>query len=173
MTSIGFGVGLAAIWVLLWGTASPANVLGGLAVGFMLVAILPGLRRRRGWPTVRPLALARLTGYMLANAVRSNVVLTREVLARRTMMRTGVVGVRLPDCSDELVTVISSLLALTPGTMPLELAEAPRTLYVHVLHLDAVEDVRHDIEHLTALAVLALGSAADIASVPDAWRKPR
>lgn len=173
MTSIGFGVGLAAIWVLLWGTASPANVLGGLAVGFLLVAVLPGLRRRRGWPTVRPVAVARLGAYMLVNAVRSNVVLTREVLSRRSQIRTGVVGVRLPECSDELITVITSLLALTPGTMPLELVEAPRTLYVHVLHLDAVQDVRHDIERLTALAVRAFGTPAAIATVPDSWRRAR
>ena len=33
MRAVGIAVGLAVIWVLLWGSASPANVLGGLAIG--------------------------------------------------------------------------------------------------------------------------------------------
>lgn len=173
MTSLGFGLGLAAIWVLLWGTASPANILGGLAVGFLLGIVLPGLRQRRRWATVRPLAIARLALYMLWNAVRSNVVLTREVLSRRSHIRTGVVGVRLPECSDELLTLITNLLALTPGTMPLEVVEAPRTIYVHVLHLADVREVRHDIEHLTALAVRAFGSSDAVSSVPESWSRAR
>ena len=33
MRAVGIAVGLAVIWVLLWGSASPANVLGGLVIG--------------------------------------------------------------------------------------------------------------------------------------------
>ena len=40
-----FAAGLATIWVLLWGSASPANVITGLAIGWLLVLVVPGLRR--------------------------------------------------------------------------------------------------------------------------------
>lgn len=173
MRSIGFGLGLAAIWVLLWGTASPANVLSGLAVGFVLVTVLPGGRRRSGWPTVRPMALARLGRHMLVATVRANIVLTREIVTRRSGLHTGVVGVPLPECSDGLLTLIMNLLGLVPGTMPLEVTEAPRTLFVHVLHLDDVEDVRRDVEHLTVLAVRAFGSPAAIATLPARFTERR
>ena len=161
MRSLTYVIGLTVIWVMLWGTASPANIISGLAVSYLLVTVLPGLRRHRRWGKLRPGPLLRLIGFMLKSAVTSNAALARDIVARRSRLRTGVVGVRLPECSDELVTLITNLLALTPGTMPLELVEAPRTLYVHVLRMDD-EGVRRSIRHLTSLSVRAFGSDADV-----------
>jgi multicomponent Na+:H+ antiporter subunit E len=126
---------------------------------------VPGLRRRggrRGVP-IRPVAVARLVGYMLVTMVRSNVGLTRAVLSSRSRLRTAIIGVPLPACSDELLTLISNLLALSPGTMPIEMRSNPVVLYVHVLHLTDIERVRRDILHLTNLTVRAFGTADVIA----------
>ena len=164
-------VGLAAIWVLLWGSASAANVLSGLAIGSLLVLLVPGLRRRgTGSYAFRPVALARLVVHMLGVTVRSNVELTREVLAPSSRLRTAIVGVPLPGCSDELLTLITNLLALSPGTMPIELRQDPIVLYVHVLHRNDVEDVRRAIVRLTDLTVRAFGSDETIAD-QDAYMR--
>ena len=165
MTSVGAVVALAAIWVLLWGTASPANVLSGLLVGTLLVLIVPGLRPRRGQPRVhfRPIPIARLIGYMLITTLRSNVELTRDVLSRASRRHTAIVGVPLPSCSDEVLTLISNLLALSPGTMPIEIHWNPVVLYIHVLRLSDIDAVRKDVLHLTDLTVKAFGSDQAIA----------
>lgn len=164
MRSLSYVVALTVIWVLLWGSASAANVLSGLALGAVLVVLVPGLRGRSdGRFTLRPLAILRLVGYMLVVTVRSNVELTREVLSRQSRIRTAVVGVPLPGCSDELLTLMTNLLALSPGTMPLELRHDPIVLYVHVLHLTDIEQVRRKILHLTDLTVRAFGSADTVA----------
>jgi multicomponent Na+:H+ antiporter subunit E len=152
-------VALAAIWVLLWGTASPANVLSGLLIGGVLVFAIPGLRPRGGGRyRLRPVAFARLAGHQLAVTVRANAELTREVLAP-TRLRPGVVAVPLPDCSDEVLTLITNLLALSPGTMPIELDldSDPTVLYIHVLRLTDDEQVRRDVLHLTDLTLRAFG----------------
>ena len=128
MRAVGIAVGLAVIWVLLWGSASPANVLGGLAVGVVLVVLVPGLRRRDRRPrfVFRPVAIARLVGHMLRTMVESNVVLTREVLTRavgdphRRRRRAAARLLRRAADADHATCV-----ALSPGTMPLELR--PRT----------------------------------------------
>jgi len=178
-SSISYVVGLAAIWVLLWGSASPANVLGGLAVGAVLVAVVPGLRRVRRAARVRPAAIARLARHMLANAVRSNVTLIREILSSGSQVRTGYVEIQLPDCSDELLTIITSLLALTPGTMPVNVVTRPDdagpdspTILVHILHLRPVAEIRSDIEFLAGLAIRAFGSEEAVAALPAAWSSP-
>jgi multicomponent Na+:H+ antiporter subunit E len=163
--SFGWAVALAAIWVLLWGSASPANVLSGLAIGTLLVLVVPGLRRRGGGRArVRPLAVARLVGSMLVTTVRSNAELTREVLSPSSRLRTAIVAVPLPDCSDEVVTLISDLLALSPGTMPIELRSDPLVLYVHVLHRGDLDRVRADLLRLTDVTVRAFGTDEAIAS---------
>jgi multicomponent Na+:H+ antiporter subunit E len=160
--------GLAVIWVLLWGSASPANVLSGMLVGALLVLAVPGLRRRgRLRIPFRPLAIARFAGHVAFQVVVSNVVLTREVVTPRSRIRTGVIGVPLPGCSAELITLINNVVALTPGTMPLEVTQDPTVLYVHVLHLENVEEVRRDILHLTSLAVRAFGTKAAMAALED------
>lgn len=163
MSTVSYVLGLAAVWVLLWGTASPANVLGGLVVALVLVVVLPAPRSGRRWPLVRPVALARLVGYVLVNAVRANVVLTREILTSRRPIPAAVIGVPLPVCSDELVTLISNLLALTPGTLPLELRDDPRQLVVHVLQLEPLDHARRGVLELTERCIRAFGSADAIA----------
>jgi multicomponent Na+:H+ antiporter subunit E len=162
--SLGWAAALAAIWVLMWGSASPANVLSGLAIGTLLVFVVPGLRRpAAGRTRVRPVAIARLVGHVLLTMLRSNAELTREVLSPRSRLRTAVVGVPLPGCSDGLLTLISNLLAISPGTMPIELRTDPVVLYIHVLHLTDVERVRRETLHLTDLAVRAFGTDEAIA----------
>lgn len=157
MTAVGYVLGLTLVWVMLWGTPSAANVLGGLAVGTLLVIVLPGLRAGRRAPVVRPVAVARLAVTVLGGVVASNVLLTREILTRRGRPSTGIITVPLPACSDELVTMITSLLALTPGAMPLEVRDRPRQLVVHVLHLQTPERSRRSVEALVARCIDAFG----------------
>ena len=152
-----FAAGLATIWVLLWGSASPANVITGLAIGWLLVLVVPGLRRSGGRVVFRPVAIARLVWHVLVTIVTSNVLLIREVLAPSDRLRTAVIGVPLPACSDELLTLVNNLVALSPGTMPLEVTKDPTMLYAHVLHLRDLEATREDIVRLTDLAVRAFG----------------
>ena len=141
-------------------------------VSWLLLAIVPddtrGLRRRS---PVRPRAIARFIGHVLVQVVESNVVLSREVLARHSRINTGVVAVPLPVCSDELLTLIANTIALTPGTMPLQVDRNPTVLYVHVLQLTDIEVARREIQHLADLAYRAFGSEAAIAALPE--RGPR
>lgn len=170
MRSLAYVGTLAAIWVLLWGSASPANVLSGLAVGGALVLLVPGLRRpRSSGYTFRPLALARFVGYVLLVITRSNVELIREVLSRSSRIQTAVIGVPLPGCSDEIITLITNLLAMSPGTMPIELHNDPNVLYIHVLTRTDVENVRDEVLRLTDLTVRAFATddvIADYEAMP-------
>jgi multicomponent Na+:H+ antiporter subunit E len=166
MTTIAYGVVLVAIWVLLWGSWSAANVLSGIAVAAVLIAVfVPAERRRRGILSVRPVALVRLGLYLLRQLVLANVVLIREVLHRRSRIRTGVIAVPVTGCSEQLVTMLANLVAMAPGTMPVELRDEPAVMYVHVLHLRDVEEVRAELVHLRDLLIRALGSPEAVASL--------
>ena len=47
----------------------------------------------------------------------------------------------------------------------------PLVLYVHVLHLRDVEEVRRDVQHLTDLTVRAFGSAEAVAAQDEYLRR--
>ncbi|MFV0307804.1 MAG: Na+/H+ antiporter subunit E [Desertimonas sp.] len=157
MNALGYVIGLAAVWVMLWGSASPGNILGGVLAGVVLVVVLPGLRTPRPMPTFRPAAWLRLAGTVLLDTARSNVVLTRTIVAGRRRVESSMVEVPMPDASDELLTLTSSLLALVPGTLPIEVRGEPRRLVVHVLHLGPLDDNIASIEHLVQRCLDAFG----------------
>lgn len=158
MSKASFAAALIAIWVLAWGSASPANLLSGLAVAGLLLALAPDTWPRRRSLRLRPVAIVRFTAYALVQVLLSNIVIAREVLVRRPRLHTGVIAVPLPDSSDEVMTLISNIMALSPGLMPIELDRDPTVLYVHVLHVDDLEASRRQVERLAELAYRAFGS---------------
>lgn len=168
MSSIGLGALLLAIWLLLWGGASAADVAGGLVVVGLVLWIVPDV----GWPARRPTVrlgwALRFVGRVLVDLVRANAVLTREILSPGSSIATGVVRVPLTGCSDGVLTVVANVLALTPGTMPIDVEHDPAAISVHVLHLRDVEAVRHDITALATLAVRAFGAPQAVAALPIA-----
>jgi multicomponent Na+:H+ antiporter subunit E len=66
-------------------------------------------------------------------------------------------------CSDLVITVVANAITLTPGTLTVELRRDPTTLYVHVLHLSDLDEVRRDIRTLQRKVVRAIGSAHALA----------
>jgi multicomponent Na+:H+ antiporter subunit E len=148
--------------VLLWGSLSVANVASGLVLSTVVVLALPGRRRRAQGapgPVIHPLAVVHLAGHVAANLVVSNLVLAREVLTPRSHTSTGVVAVAVPGCGDEVLTLLANLMALAPGTIPVETAHRADVIYVHVLHVGDVDDVRRQLERLRDLTMAAFGSA--------------
>jgi multicomponent Na+:H+ antiporter subunit E len=152
---------LTVVWVGLWGSVTPANVLGGLAVGAGVVVLLP-LTDLPPQGHVRPLALLRFLGFFAADLVRASLRVVALVLRPRLRMRQAVIAVPVRGASDRLLTLLANAISLTPGTLTLEVDRPKSTLYVHVLDVgggpDAVERVRASIVHLERLAILAVGS---------------
>lgn len=152
-----FGVVLVAIWVLAWGSLTWANLASGVAVCVVLFLALPEMRRTRHRIIVRPVPVARLVARYLWDVVASNVQVAREVLTPRPRMSTAVVRVPLDGCTDEMLTALASLVAMTPGTMPVEVERDPPAMYVHVLHFSDVDRAREEIWSLRDQILQAFG----------------
>lgn len=147
---------LLALWLLAWGEVSLANILSGLVVAVALLVAFPA-RQQSPHSSIRVLGMLKLAGYVLVQLVPTNVLVTREVLARRSRIRSGVLAYRLQHPSDAVLSLVANVVALTPGTMTVEATREPPTIYVHFLLLDDVEQAREGIARLERLAVGALG----------------
>jgi multicomponent Na+:H+ antiporter subunit E len=152
---------LTVVWVGLWGSATPANVLGGLAVALVLVLALP-LQEVPGRGQLKVLPLLRFVGFFAMDLVRASIQVALLVVLPRRSLRQAVVAVPVRGASDRLLTLLANAISLTPGTLTLEVDRPRSTLYVHVLNVGAgpgaVERVRSDILRLERLAILAVGS---------------
>lgn len=157
MSAVARAALLLALWLLAWGQVSTANVVSGVVlIGLLLVAFPDGRGSPSGAP-VRPLAIARLVGYVVVNLVVANLVVARQILARRSRINTGVVDY-VPECADDLViTLVANIIALSPGTMTVDVEREPAGLSVHFLMLDDEEAARRSIAHLESLVIAATG----------------
>jgi multicomponent Na+:H+ antiporter subunit E len=149
---------LVALWLLAWGEVTVGNVIGGLAVASALLVVFPlGPRARL---RLRPVAVARLAAHVAVQLVISNVVMARQVLRPRPALRPGVLAHRLTRGSDEVVTAMTSIIALSPGTMTVDVdtddATGARTIQVHFLLLDDPDTARASLRHLEHLVAGAL-----------------
>jgi multicomponent Na+:H+ antiporter subunit E len=151
---------LMVLWLLAWGEVTVANVASGLAVAsVLLIAFPPGTRAT---PRLRSDAggAARLAGFVLLQLVTSNVVMTRAILRPRPAIRTGVLAHRLHQPSEHVVTVMTSVIALSPGTMLVDVDAESSTIYVHFLFLRDVDAARASLARLERLASEAIGTPA-------------
>ena len=124
---------LMSLWLLAWGEITIANVVSGAAVITVLLLAFPTgatTRVRLNLP-----AVGRLAAYVVAQLVSSNILMTRETLRRRSTTRPGVLAHRLQRPSDYVVTLMTTIIALSPGTMPVDVQTSPPVIHLHVLVL--------------------------------------
>lgn len=148
---------LLALWLLAWGEVTVGNVVSGVLLVALLGFTFPPGRDTGPRGRVHPVALVRLVGYVLVQLVVSSALVAREIVSRRSHVRTGVIAYRVEQPSDLTMTVMANILALAPGTMPVDVVHEPPTLYVHFLLLSDVEDARRTIGRLERLVVAAVG----------------
>ena len=169
MTNLGIGALLVTLWLLAWGEFSIANIVSGIAVAAGLLAAFPATRaaRRNLHPSV--IGIIRLGLYIVAQLVISNVVVTREILRRRTRLAPGVLAHRLASPSKEVITIMTSVISLSPGTMTADVDPDGAIVYVHFLLLRDVDAARAGLARLEALVIGALGAPR---SVPPSEVRP-
>ncbi|MEL6891413.1 MAG: Na+/H+ antiporter subunit E [Actinomycetota bacterium] len=165
---------LTVLWTLLWGNFSWANVLGGIAVSIAVVTLarLPRATRRADDSVTRvnPLKTLRFIAYAFWSLLQSNWVLAKEIITFRDdeSINAGVVAVPLRTDSDTIMMVVANLITLTPGTLTIEVSGTPPVVYVNVLHLHEIEEVRAELLRIEELAVHAFGSRSARAQFEEA-----
>ena len=163
---------LVTLWLLAWGELSLANLLSGIAVAAALLVAFPPARRRHASARVRPTGVWRLACYMGSQLLVSNFVMARHILSARPDVRPGVIAHRLAQPSEEAITIMTSVIALSPGTMTVDVDRASTTIYVHFFRLVDAASARAGLERLDRLIAGALVSTASSHRTPAAKETP-
>jgi len=169
-TLIGKLATLTVLWVVLWGEVAPGTVIAGIGLSALLVTALALPRPAGPRGTIRPLHVLRFVGYFLWKLIEASAIVAWEVVTPRNRLHEGVVAVPIVGASELLATVVANAITLTPGTLTLQYRTETAVLYVHVLHLSSIEDIRRDVRHLEWLAVRAFGGSEARSLVEDAHR---
>lgn len=150
--------GLTLAWCALWGSFSAANILSGVLVAVVALAVGVGASGRGG---VRIVPLLRFAWLVTIDLVASTVTVVREVLTPTDYTDEGIIAVDVATDSKYHWLLLFVAITVTPGTAVVA-AEADRsTLYLHVLHCDRRRGVEEHVRELAELACRALPVESD------------
>jgi multicomponent K+:H+ antiporter subunit E len=123
---------LAAVWLLLRQSLAPADLITAAVLGL----VVPRLTHRFLGPATRPrrpLALLRFVLRVLWDIVVSNLTVARIVLSPRSRPVPAWVAVPLDTRHPTAVTLLASIITMTPGTVSCVVDDAEHVIHVHAL----------------------------------------
>jgi multicomponent K+:H+ antiporter subunit E len=132
-------------WLLLNNTVAPAHLVLG---GALAVALPLAVRPLLGEP-VRlraPGTALRLLAVVTRDIVTSNITVARLVLGPTARLSPGFVRVPLAVTHPYAVSLLASIITMTPGTVSAEIDEDRREILVHVLDLADADALVADIK---------------------------
>lgn len=123
---------LVLVWVLLWGSLSAANILSGLVIALLITLLLP-LPVVPVEGKVHPLSLLRLIVTVLYYLAVSSVQVAFLAVKPGPPPLSAVVRAHLAVKSDLVLALAVNIFNLIPGSIVLEIDQARRMLYMHVI----------------------------------------
>lgn len=140
---------LAFGWQLFVPLFGSFDYLLGFVLGLIAITIF---NRQYGWQAYR---LAFFVGYVLWQIVLSNISLAKIVLQPKPALDPGIIAIPLTASTEMEITILASVITLTPGTLSVDLGiddEGQRVLYVHNLTVgnpaEFQRNIKEGFEHL-------------------------
>jgi multicomponent Na+:H+ antiporter subunit E len=153
---------LTAVWVLLWGDLSWANVIAGALLAVVVVVAFP-LPPVKADAAFRLVPFLRLAGRFVSDLVVASVQVAWTALRPGPAPQGAIVRVQLRNPDDVFLTLTSVLATLVPGTLAVETSRRTGRVFVHVLDIDGfggADGVRRSTQDLEERVLRALAGDA-------------
>lgn len=123
---------LLIIWLLLVNSIQPGHILLGGLLGWLIP-----LLTQRFWPERpamrQPWRALRLFGVVIGDIILANLEVARRILGPPRALRPRFIWYPLSLHQDFPITVLSSIISLTPGTVVIDVSRDRRWLLIHCL----------------------------------------
>jgi multicomponent Na+:H+ antiporter subunit E len=84
--------------------------------------------------------------YFAMELLRANIRVARDVLRPLRHLRPGIVAVPIELDSDIQITILSTLITLTPGTLTLDVSTDRKTIYIHAMDAHDPDKLRAQLK---------------------------
>jgi multicomponent Na+:H+ antiporter subunit E len=147
MRTLLLNVFLGLTWLGLTGEFTSGNFAVGLIFGYFLLFVFRNTLLR---PSASYFGKVRQVLYFFLyfawELIIANLRVAYEVLTPGFQMRPAIVAIPLDVKSDLEITILANLITLTPGTLSLDVSTDNKTLYVHTMFVDDVDEFRASIK---------------------------
>jgi multicomponent K+:H+ antiporter subunit E len=140
---------LLLVWLLLVNEISIGHILLGAVLGFVIPLFTNAF-----WPEQprlgRPDIILAMAIRLVRDIVIANFTVARQILSPAQALRPDFVEYPVELDNEFAITVLASLISLTPGTVSSDLSEDRRTLIIHALDVAdkaaLIDDIKRKYE---------------------------
>ncbi|MCB0192935.1 MAG: Na+/H+ antiporter subunit E [Anaerolineae bacterium] len=136
---------LALAWAALLGEFSGINLLAGFLLGYFALWLGQFVMGTSSY-FVKLRQVIELFALFIWELIKANLRVAYSVLAPFSSMRPGIIAVPLDLKTDLGITTLANMITLTPGTLSVDVSDDRKVIYVHGMHVDHLEDFKHDIK---------------------------
>lgn len=144
---------LAFIWMFLSINFTGQGFIIGFLLGLLMLYIMRNMFSSRFY-LIRVWAIIKLTALFFKELWVANIDVVKLVLAPKENMQPAFFEYPTILEKDWEITLLSSLITLTPGTIVVHVSDDSRTLYIHAINIDEVEDTIASIKDSFEKAIL-------------------
>ena len=126
---------LAMIWTLLQGRLSTADVIVGFVLGYLIIGVSQRLLGSGNYSrkVVQVLSFMAYVGWDIFTA---SLALAWLTLQPKLKLSPAVIAIPLDVKTDFEIVVLANLIALSPGTLSLDVSNDKGTIFVHTISHD-------------------------------------
>lgn len=154
---------LTLVWVLLWGSLSVGNIVGGLVFGYLVLILFP-LPHVHFRLRPRPVGLIVLVSRFLWDLLEASVEVSWLAIRPGPPPRGAVMDLTLAGDDALLQTLTGEMVSLVPGSVVIDLDPSARVLTIHALDVRTradAEQMRHRVRAQEARVLRALHPDAE------------
>lgn len=144
---------LAFMWMFIKVSYDLSSFIKGYIFGLIILFVFRRFFTSRFYLS-RVYAAIKLTLIFLKELVLSNIAVLKVILKPKLDMRPGIFAFETVLTKDWEITVLSSLITLTPGTLVIDVSDDNKTLYIHAMDISDVDDAVKSIKESFEKAIL-------------------
>lgn len=149
---------LAFVWMFLSSNFSATGFIVGFILGVLLLLIMRRFFTSRLY-LARVWAIVKLTLMFMKELILANIQVLKVVLKPDLNMQPAFFAYPTVLKQDWEITLLSSLITLTPGTVVVHVSDDAKVLYIHAIDIDDVEEAITSIRDSFEKAILEVSKS--------------
>jgi multicomponent Na+:H+ antiporter subunit E len=125
---------LTFIWVALTGALYFANFIFGFILGFFILWLMTRNEKDLRYFSRVPKIIGFIFFYFY-EMVKSNIQVAYDVMTPKFFMQPGIIEYPMDAETDFEINMLAAVIALTPGTLFMDVSKDRKSIYIHVMYL--------------------------------------
>lgn len=147
---------LTFVWVALTGQLNYTNFVFGFIVGFFLLWFLNRKRTSNQDYFMRVPKILAFIMYFLYDMLKANIEVAMDVVTPNYNMKPGIIKFEMDAKTDFEITMLANMVAMTPGTLVIDISKDKKYMYIHVMYLKDIVRFKRNLKQRTEKKLLEI-----------------